>query len=392
VRHGLLAALVILGLALLSGCGSAAPEPGIEPLASPAPPGSRFPSIAVHGDRVYLSWIEGDSPDAAVRLAQSDEGVWSEVETLASGPDLFVNWADFPSIALDAAGGVAAQWLVRGGGPSWAYGVRFSARAPDGAWSAPRIPHGEEHAGEHGFVSIVAGPPGEYELIWLDGRAMESGGPMELRRSGWTADGFDAEQVLDRDVCTCCQTDMAAFGARRFVAYRDHAPGEIRDISYVRFDAGEWSAPTRLHDDGWQIAACPVNGPAVAAHEATLAVVWFTQAHDQPLVQALASSDFGATFGAALRLDGGDPIGRVDVAVLADGSFVAVWLERDGREALLQTRRVAGGVAGPTYPIARVAADRGSGFPRVATDGEDTWVAWTETSRPPRVRLARVRW
>jgi hypothetical protein len=392
VRRGGFTAVLILVLGLAIGCSSAPSEPRIELLDSPAPPGSRFPSVALQGDRVYLSWIEGEEPDATVNLVTSEAGHWGEVEQIAAGSELFVNWADFPSIAVDGTGGVAAQWLVRGGGPSWAYGVRFSARTADGPWSAPRIPHGSDHAGEHGFVSIVSAMPGGYELVWLDGRAMEDGGPMELRQAGWTAAEFDTERVLDRDVCTCCQTDMAAFGDQRFVVYRDHAPGEIRDISYVRFDGANWSAPTTLHQDGWQIAACPVNGPAVAARDARLAVAWFTQANDQPFVQARVSDDFGSTFGDPLRLDEGDPIGRVDVAALSDGSFVVVWLERSGDAAAINARRVSDGVAGQAFTIASVAAHRGSGFPRVATDGSDTWIAWTETSRPPRVRLARVRW
>jgi len=382
--------LVLSGLTI--GCRSGAPEPRIEQLDSPAPPGSRFPSLVVHEDQVYLSWISGEEPDASIDFAVSDDGEWSATATVASGPDLFVNWADFPSLAIDDAGNIAAQWLVRGGGPSWAYGVRFAVRLPDGGWTEPSIPHGEDHAGEHGFVSVVSAQPGRFELIWLDGRTMGDGGPMELRRTTWGAGRFDEQEILDDDVCTCCQTDMAAFADERFVVYRDHTPGEIRDISYVRSAPGGWSAPATLHHDGWQIAACPVNGPAVDAHEAKLAVAWFTQANDQPRVWALASDDFGNTFGEAIRIDVNDPIGRVDVAVLADGGFVTVWLERDEDDAVVNVRRVVGGVPGEIHALGRVAAHRGSGFPRVATDGEDTWVAWTETSRPPRVRLARVRW
>ena len=78
-----------------------------------------------------------------------------------------------------AAGTLAAQWLVRAGGPSWAYGVRFATRAADGAWTPPRIPHGEDHAAEHGFVSMLSPQPGAFELVWLDGRF----GYEELRMS-----------------------------------------------------------------------------------------------------------------------------------------------------------------------------------------------------------------
>ena len=78
----------------------------------------------------------------------------------------------------------------------------------------------------------------------------------------------------------------------------------------MRFDGANWSAPAPLSRDGWQIGACPVNGPALAAHERSLTLAWFTQANDEPRVWAKRSADFGATFGEQLRIDNGDPIGK----------------------------------------------------------------------------------
>ncbi len=221
---------------------------------------------------------------------------------------------------------------------------------------------------------------------------MEDGGEMELRQTVWSGGAFQAESILDADVCTCCQTDATAYGEQRFVAYRDHAPGEVRDISYVRFDGSSWSAPASLSDDGWVIGACPVNGPALAADEGNLTVAWFTLANDEPRVWAKRSEDFGLTFGDLIRIDGGDPIGRVDVAALADGSAVVAWLERAGEEAVVRLRRIGNEGAAPPIDLGRTAAHRESGFPRLATDGRSVWAAWTETSRPTMIRLSRVDW
>ncbi len=384
-----------LGLAALAlgGCSGGDRAPRIQLLETPAPPGGVFPSLVAGDGRLLLSWTEpaGDDSDARVRFAALDGRTWGETETIGSG-DLFVNWADFPSLALDADGLIGAQWLVRKGGPVFAYGIRFAVRGSSGEWTQPGIPHGRDRAAEHGFVSMLSDAPGKFDLVWLDGRELEHGGEMELRHTIWRNGKFEPQRILDDDVCTCCQTDAAIFGEQQFVAYRDHAAGEIRDISYVRFDGTNWSAPAPLSNDGWKIGACPVNGPALAAYERSLTLAWFTQADDEPRVWAKRSGDFGETFGDAVRVDNGDPIGRVDVVVLDDGSAVIAWLERAGDEAMVSLRRLVDEQPGPILELGRTAAHRGSGFPRLATDGSTLWAAWTETSRPSRIRLARIDW
>ena len=382
-----------LMLLVLGACGRTPQGPQVRPLETPAAPGGVFPFIVARDDGLLLLWTEpaSDDRDARVRFAEMDGSTWGDVETIGSGK-LFVNWADFPSLALSADGSIGAQWLVRGGGEIWAYGIRFAVRGTAGEWTAPQIPHGRERAAEHGFVSLLSDAPGEFELVWLDGREMQHGGEMELRYTTWRDGRFGPERVLDDDVCTCCQTDAAVFGDERFVAYRDHAPGEIRDISFVRFDGADWSAPIPLSNDGWRIGACPVNGPALDAHQRSLTLAWFTQARDQPRVWARRSDDFGETFGDVLRIDDGDPVGRVDVAVLDDGSAVISWLERVDGEAVVSLRRWVGDQPGPILELGRTAAHRESGFPRLATDGSTVWAAWTETRRPARIRLARIDW
>ena len=40
------------------------------------------------------------------------------------------------------------------------------------------------------------------------------------------------------------------------------------------------TATTAVYNDGWKIAACPVNGPAVAANGKRVALAWFTAPND----------------------------------------------------------------------------------------------------------------
>jgi peroxiredoxin len=146
-----------------------------------------------------------------------------------------------------------------------------------------------------------------------------------------------------------------------------------------------------------------VNGPAVAARGDRLAVGWFTAgkpgAADAPSpaggagrVLVALSPDGGESFAAPVRVDAGDPAGRVDVEWLDDDTVVVVWNERaKGEQAELQARAIdTAGRGEPAVTIARVPAGRASGFPRLAPYAEGVAVAWTDPAEPPRVRLARL--
>jgi len=159
-----------------------------------------------------------------------------------------------------------------------------------------------------------------------------------------------------------------------------------------------WTEPRTLHADGWEIAACPVNGPAVAANGDRLAVAWFTapaggpDLEVTPRVLVAFSEDTGATFGAPIRVDGGHPAGRIDVEWLPDGRAAISWIERTpGGGAEVRVRPVnLDGTPGDPTAVASTSAERTSGFPRMARRGPDLVIAWTEPGDPDRVLLARL--
>ena len=87
------------------------------PLTSPAGASSQL-SRAVRGDdgQLYLSWVEKRSDGAhTLRFASLEEAGWSAARTIATGHNWFVNWADFPSLAVSQDGRLAAHWLERNG-------------------------------------------------------------------------------------------------------------------------------------------------------------------------------------------------------------------------------------------------------------------------------------
>ena len=146
-----------------------------------------------------------------------------------------------------------------------------------------------------------------------------------------------------------------------------------------------------MFDDGWEINACPVNGPSVDANGQRVALAWYTGAKNVPHVKVAFSSDAGATFSAPITVDEGKPAGRVAAVLLADGSALVSWIERTGGDtASVRVRRVTEKGAAPATTVAASTAARASGFPRMVRSSESVWFSWTVPGRPSSVRVARA--
>ena len=393
--------LLVVGAAA---CSSAATprESLFAELKGPAGPRSGEPFLSVDArDRLHMTWLEQTGESTfAVRYARLDDSTWSAPSTIAERTDLFVNWADFPAVVASPSGRLVAHWLQRSGAGKYAYDARVAQSVDDGrTWSAGRRLHTDSAgASEHGFVALWTSGPDQVHAAWLDGRDMsgghgESRGAMSLRYTSIGPDGATGrEDALDLRTCECCQVNAAVGASGPIVVYRDRSESDTRDIAVVRTVGGVWASPAPVHNDGWHVEGCPVNGPAVAAHGDTAVVVWFTGAQDTARVRVAWSMDGGATFGPPVRVDGGSPAGRVDVELLPDGSAAVVWLERVSPErGDVRLRRVgAGGALGTMVTLASTPVARPAGFPKLVRRGRDLIAAWTVPGDSSRVRLARM--
>jgi len=362
----------------------------------PAALGSRAPNLSIDGPRLLLSWLEPGAADHfAVRFASFDGQKWSAARTIVERADLFVNSADFPSVVSDGHGTLFSHWLQKSGPDVYAYDIEVARSRDAGrSWSSPMVLNRDGKKAEHGFVSMVPLPGGGVAAVWLDGRKMLEGtesGEMTLRYAEIQPDGkIVKEQQLDGRVCDCCTTAMVLSPAGPVIAYRDRSADEIRDISVIRRGKGAWTDPIALHADKWHIAACPVNGPQLDASANFVAAAWFSSASEQPRVNVAFSSDGGGSFQPPIRIDGGKPVGRVDIALLRDHSAVVSWVESSSTAPQILARRVfANGRLGSPVSISTSAAARG--FPRMARRGGDLFVAWTDADSPSRVHLSRIR-
>lgn len=397
-------ALLLLALAGCRPAGSplfrATPAaPRTHELGLPAAAGSGEAQLAAAPDgRMLASWLEPAGKAAhALRFSVLEGDAWSEPRTIAAGADLFVNFADFPSVAALPGGTLWAHWLAKRGAPG-AYDVRLSASLDGGrTWNRPLSPHRDGTLAEHGFVSLLPAGAG-LALVWLDGRkytATQAGhggaGETMLMYTVVGPDGAPGEEVvLDERACDCCQTAAVRTARGLLVAYRDRSAAEVRDIAVVRHEGGRWSAPRRVAADEWNIAGCPVNGPALAADGERAAVAWYTGA-PAPRVSVAFSGDAGTTFGKPIVVDDGRPLGRVDVVLLDGGDVLVSWLEQAAQGAELRLRRVASdGTRGTAVRVADLSAARSSGFPRLERAGRRVVLAWRDSMEPPHLHTARV--
>lgn len=347
-----------------------------------------------------MSWVERTGEVATLKFSERKGDTWTPPRQVASGRDWFVNWADVPSVLRLADGSLYGHWLQKSGPDTYAYDVRLARSTDNGqSWTTSFTPHRDGTKTEHGFASLFQMPGAGLGLVWLDGRAMKAGpghgehggGEMSVRGAVYDPAGKQvSESLVDARVCECCPTAAAVTADGPIVAYRDRSATEIRDIYVSRLVAGKWSEPVPVHRDNWQIAACPVNGPALSATGKNVALAWFTAKGDEGHSYVAFSGDSGQSFGQPIRLDDASALGRVDVALLDDGSAAATWIEfADGKSQFRMRRVTPKGDRSPAVTVSGLAAGRASGYPRMAQAGGELIFAWTESGTPAKVMTAR---
>ena len=389
-----------------------ATPPAINQIDPPATEDSFAPNLHVSGDRAILSWLEivetgiSDHPrkrSYRLRFAFFENEHWSAPRTIIEGVEFFANWADVPSVAIGRDGTLLAHWLEKSGPGTFAYDVRLARSTDDGeTWSLLGPAHNDGTQTEHGFVSLVPEDEG-VRAFWLDGRQMEiddeedtddsghGNGSMTLR-TALVTDQVTQGMLLDDRICECCGTSAVMTSQGPLIAYRDRDFDETRDIWFVRYDGMEWTSPAPVHVDGWKIAGCPVNGPAVAAKESLVVVAWYTQAGNQQQIRVAFSHNDGATFNKAVIVDPSGAMGRVDVVLDDSGQAIICWLDSTLMAGAIVACRVSpDGNMGKIVTLAGTSTARSSGFPKLGRVGDDLLLIWTEDSGTRKVRAATIR-
>jgi len=356
---------------------------------------------------IYLSWIEylNDSTDALL-FSKLENGNWSNPKTITSATNLFVNWADFPSIVSykNNEHQFAAHWMQMRSKGTYDYDVYISQSNDNGiSWQPPFIPHRDSIAAEHGFVTMLPLSNDRIFATWLDGRNTKGDNPTEhsghghhgamtLQAATFDIKGNIYEEVeLDDRVCDCCQTTAAITEEGIIVSYRDRSEKEIRDISIVRQLNGKWTAPSSVFEDNWKIAGCPVNGPSIKANGSNVALAWFTMEGEKGVVKIAFSKDNGKSFQKPVRVDDGDPLGRVDLIFDSKDEIIVSWIEKTENSAELRAAKVNFiGKSGSSIILCEISPANTSGFPKLATNNNKILLAWTEVDSLSMVKTASL--
>jgi len=400
------------------------------PTQNPSSLNSKYPRLYTDNEGViHMSWIHHVDEVAelyisSLRPSKEDPiGIWSPPLKVAASDNWFINWADFPSIIGFNGKPMASHWLSKVPGHTYSYNVRIQSFNDDDSivsyedndfrkandFAVPSfVPHTDGTATEHGFVSMQAIDSTHFYAVWLDGRNTKSGmdhdsGSHEMadHSSLHTWDSNDNEPLktamtlrgalistkgklieeseIDASVCDCCNTSLITTDKGLISVYRNRTSEEIRDIYISRYESGIWSTPKAVHDDGWKIAACPVNGPQVEFNNGVTAVVWFTGAEEKARVKLAFSDDYGESFSEPIVVNEGNTLGRVDIVMTDNNSAWISFVERNEETAQLRIQQIQrDGSVVQDLVLDAIDASRRSGFPQMTAYNDGLLVAWTD--------------
>lgn len=356
-------------------------------------PGQAQPSVVADpGGGFILSWIDREAGHAHLRFAELDrDGRLQRRGEIADGSDWFVNWADFPSLAV-LDNGDWVSFFLRKVDPAkpYAYAVWLTRSQDRGEhWQPPTRVHDDDSASEHGFVSLVAAGADRVLVAWLDGRrtaAQEAAhddphaaAVTSLRSALFARDGsVEADRELDPLTCDCCTTDGLRQGDRTLLIYRNRSEDQIRDINVIERQGDAWQPVASVHDDGWHMPGCPVNGPALTTLGGAPLAVWPTLIEQSYRVR-LARRSAAGHWSLAGELEA-DPalLGRVDAAAWGEQALVS-WIGQNGGDPVLKVAQLdteAGVVK--QIDVAHFAPGRHTGMPRLASQDGRAVLVWTE--------------
>ena len=344
------------------------------------------PNLVSYNGSLSLSWISSKEENKAfLNYSQYNKGRWIKPQVIASGSDWFVNWADFPAHAINQDL-IITSHLKKSASGKYTYDVVLNLQKLSGEKiKEDFLLNTDGVKAEHGFVSIIANNKKGFFITWLDGRntiEKKLDGdhkPMTIRFAEITDKGdVIKESELDTSTCDCCQTSIAITNDGPIVVYRDRSEKEVRDIYSVKNINGTWEKPNAVHDDGWIINGCPVNGPKVAVNSKNLAVSWFTVSNNHPLVNVSFSKNNGNSFGAPLKVNDHDAIGRVDVAFLNDEEVIVSYMEVDDIGTYLRIKKVSfdGKISEP-ITISKIDGGRNTGVPQLEIIDSEIFIVWT---------------
>lgn len=327
----------------------------------------RQPQVAVDdAGGIHVAWGSGDR--VFYRGAASADAGFGAEHALELAPVMSLGMRRGPRIA--ASGGAVCITAIGGPTGKGRDGDVWSVRTRDGGrtWSDPVRVNRVEGSAREGLHGMAAGPDGRLCCVWLDLR----NGRTEIM-AAISPDGGDtwAPDVLvyrapEKNVCECCHPAVVWDGPDDVWVQWRNSIGGNRDMYHARSrDGGKtFGDAAKLGEGSWALAACPMDGGAIAVVDGKLSSVWRREktvylvegagsaerslgAGEQPWLAATEAGpcvawvesrggrlrllEPGAKKARTLATHASDPVLAVGPA--GRSPLVAVWEEREGDEA-----------------------------------------------------------
>jgi hypothetical protein len=285
----------------------------------------------------YLAYVERNAGVSNVMLQRSSDGkTFSAPVRVNDEPgDATVRNENPPKVAVGPKGQAYVCWANERG--RWKGNVRFARSTDGGKTFSPATNINSDAALEpagHAFQSVAVDQAGRIHVTWIDERNTKStdrGGEIWISTSTDEGKTFSDDRRILGDVCECCRTNLQMDrSGTMFLSYRTvPASGPmLRDIVLaVSRDGGKTFSRTIVSQDGWEVNACPVAGPAlVVDRQDRIGVVWFTGGGEQPGLYYAISNDHGNSFSPRKALDKHLKLGKhVAATVSSDGRVLLAW-------------------------------------------------------------------
>lgn len=327
----------------------------------------RQPQAAVDEEgAIHVAWGSGDK--VFHRGAAGADAAFGAVSTLELAPVMSLGMRRGPRIA--ASGGSVCITAIGGPTGKGRDGDVWSVRTRDGGrtWSEPVRVNRVEGSAREGLHGMAAGPDGRLCCVWLDlrnGRTEIMAATSPDGGGTWDPDVL-VYRAPEKNVCECCHPAVVWDGPDDVWIQWRNSIGGNRDMYHARSrDGGKtFGEAAKLGEGSWALAACPMDGGAIAVVDGKLSSVWRRETTvylvegngaaerslgtgEQPWLAATEAGPCVAwveSRGGKLRLLGAgekkpktlapkaaDPVLAVGAA--AGAPLVAVWEEREGDEA-----------------------------------------------------------
>jgi hypothetical protein len=358
------------------------------------PPTESKPTLAIgatldDGGRLWLARVA----ERRLWVSRSDDGGrhFSAPVAVSSEPEeIAANAENRPKIAVARDGTVLLSWS-QSLPQKFTGNVRFS-RSTDGgrSFSAPRTLNDDGRVTSHSFDALAIDGSGRVAVAWLDGRDRDAerqrggafaGSSVYFAQSSDNGARFEANRRLAAHTCECCRTALAWTAEGPVALWRNLYGKNTRDFALANLDTG---AQRRVTDDEWRIDACPHHGGGLAVDgRGALHMVWFTQGKTrQGLFHRRIEGD-RASPPMALGSADTQP-GHAAVAAAGD-TVLITWREFADDAYVVQAIRSTD--AGATWSAPqRLAQTRGAAdYPLPLTGGGRSMVVWNTAAEGLRV-------